>query len=59
MNISPKNVTYLIQVNINTAGFNMINDADLFPRTLVFLIKKKIILPPSNSKCQSSIGSLH
>ena len=36
MHISPKNVTYLIQVSIDTAGYNMINDDDLFPRTLVF-----------------------
>lgn len=58
MYINPKNIIYLVQVNTNIVGYNMMN-ANLFPRTLIFLIREKMMLPPPNSKRQASFGSLH
>lgn len=35
MHINPKNIIYLVQVNTNIVGYNMMN-ANLFPRTLIW-----------------------
>lgn len=35
MYINPKNIIYLVQVNTNIVGYNMMN-ANLFPGTFIF-----------------------